>query len=39
MNRTVIVPYKTHPEAAGRNQQLVENMYSELAARNPAGLR
>lgn len=34
-----VVRYKTKPEAADENQRLVEGVYQELAAKNPARLR
>jgi hypothetical protein len=35
----LIVRYETHPGAAEQNQQLVEQVYAELAAEDPGGLR
>ena len=35
----VVVPYRTTPEAAEENQRLVEEVYAELAAEDPGGLR
>lgn len=37
--RKVIVRYKTKSEHADENQRLVENVFAELAASNPEGLR
>jgi hypothetical protein len=39
MSRTVIVRYRTRPEAAEENQRLVEGVFAELAAADPGGLR
>ena len=39
MSRTVIVRYRTRPEAADENQRLVERVYAELAREDPGGLR
>jgi len=39
MNRTVVVQYQVHPAAAEENQRLVEEVYAELAAKDPGGLR
>jgi hypothetical protein len=40
MSRTVIVRYQARtPEAAEQNQSLVENVFTELAEQQPAGLR
>ena len=36
---TVMVRYKTKPEAAEENQRLVERVYAELNAADPGGLR
>ncbi|HXC78720.1 MAG TPA: hypothetical protein VNU19_16920 [Candidatus Acidoferrum sp.] len=34
-----VIRYKTKPERADENQRLVEAVYTELAARNPGGMR
>jgi hypothetical protein len=39
MSKTVIVRYRTRPEAAEENQRLVERVFAELAADDPGGLR
>jgi len=39
MKRTVVVRYQVHPAAAEENQRLVEDVYAELAAEDPGGLR
>jgi hypothetical protein len=39
MSRSVIVRYRTRPEAADENQRLVERVYAQLAAEDPGGLR
>ena len=39
MGRTVVVRYRTSPEAAEENQRLVEQVYAELSADDPGGLR
>lgn len=36
---TIIVRYTTRADAAAQNQQLVENVYAELAENRPTGLR
>ncbi|WP_412537948.1 hypothetical protein R8Z50_18995 [Longispora sp. K20-0274] len=36
---TAVIRYQTTPEAADENQRLVENVFAELAATAPAGLR
>jgi hypothetical protein len=33
------IRYQTKPEAADRNQRLIENVFAELAATAPPGLR
>jgi len=38
MKRTV-VRYRTRPEMAAENQRLIENVFLELGARSPNGLR
>jgi hypothetical protein len=38
MSRSVIVRYRTRPEAADENQRLVEQVYAELARNDPGGL-
>ncbi len=35
MSKTVIVTYKTKPEAADENERLVKNVYAQLAAEAP----
>jgi hypothetical protein len=35
----VVVQYRTRPERADENQALVEKVFAELAAAQPAGLR
>ena len=37
--KTVLVRYETKPESADENQQLVENVFKELNANDPGGLR
>ena len=37
--RKVLVRYKTKPEHADENQRLVEDVFSELASRDPGGVR
>ena len=37
--RQVMVRYKVKPEYAGRNEELVRQVYDELAQTAPAGLR
>jgi hypothetical protein len=39
MGRTVVVRYKTSAEAAQENQHRVEQVFAELAANDPGGLR
>jgi quinol monooxygenase YgiN len=39
MSRIRIVRYRTRPEAADENQELVEKVFAELAAKDPGGLR
>ena len=34
-----VIRYKTKPERADENQRLVEDVYAELAARDPGGMR
>ena len=34
-----LIRYKTKPESADENQRLVENVYEELASRDPGGIR
>jgi hypothetical protein len=34
-----VIRYKTKPESADENQRLVEDVYTELAARDPGGMR
>jgi hypothetical protein len=35
----VVIRYQTKPEAADENQRLIENVFAELAATAPPGLR
>jgi hypothetical protein len=39
MTRTVVVRYRTRPDAADDNEQLIKAVFEELAAARPAGLR
>lgn len=39
MSGAVVVRYRTHPDAADENQRLVEDVYAELNAEDPGGLR
>jgi hypothetical protein len=39
MSKTVIVRYRTTAETADENQRLVADVYAELAATDPGGLR
>lgn len=39
MGNTVVVRYTTRADAADENRRLVENVFSELAATKPDGLR
>jgi hypothetical protein len=39
MSKTVVVRYTTRADAAEKNQLLVEQVYAELARKNPGGLR
>jgi hypothetical protein len=34
-----VIRYKTRPESADENQRLVEDVYAELATRDPGGMR
>ncbi len=34
-----VIRYSTKPESADENQRLVEDVYAELAARDPGGMR
>jgi hypothetical protein len=34
-----VIRYKTKPERADENQRLVENVFAELTARDPGGVR
>jgi hypothetical protein len=34
-----VIRYRTKPESADENQRLVEDVYAELAARDPGGMR
>jgi hypothetical protein len=37
--RTIVVQYRTKPDAADENQQLIEEVFAELAERKPPNLR
>ncbi|GAA4092478.1 MULTISPECIES: hypothetical protein [Actinomadura] len=37
--QTVVVQYRTRPEAADENQRLIEQVFAQLAADRPDGLR
>jgi hypothetical protein len=37
--RTIVVQYRTKPAAADENQQLIEQVFAELAERKPPNLR
>ncbi len=37
--KTVLVRYETKPEKADENQKLVENVFKELNANDPGGVR
>ena len=37
--KRVVVRYKTKPDRADENQALVENVFAELAATDPGGVR
>ncbi len=39
MSRTVVVRYTTRVDAADENQRLVEQVFAQLAAEDPGGLR
>jgi hypothetical protein len=39
VSKTVVVRYKTTEDAAEENQRLVEQVFAELAAKEPDGLR
>lgn len=39
MSKTVIVRYRTRPEAADENARLVGNVFAALAEADPGGLR
>jgi hypothetical protein len=39
MARAVVVQYQTRSDAADRNQELIEQVFAELNARDPGGLR
>lgn len=39
MSSAFIISYKTKTEVAEENQRLVENVFAELAAKDPGGLR
>jgi hypothetical protein len=34
-----VISYRTHPDSAQENQRLIENVFRELQARMPDGLR
>ena len=34
-----VIRYRTKPESADENQRLVEDVYAELSARDPGGMR
>lgn len=38
MARAVVVRYETRSDAADRNQELIEQVFAELNARDPGGL-
>lgn len=39
MTRTVVVRYRTRPDAAADNEQLISAVFKELAAAQPSGIR
>lgn len=39
MSGALVVRYETHPGAAEENQRLVKQVFAELAAEDPGGLR
>jgi hypothetical protein len=39
MTRAVVVRYETRGDVADRNQELIEQVFAELNARDPGGLR
>jgi hypothetical protein len=39
MSRTTVVRYQTHVEQADANQRLIEEVFAQLAAEDPGGLR
>jgi len=39
MTRAVVVRYRTRPDAADDNEQLVKAVFAELAAAQPSGIR
>jgi hypothetical protein len=39
MSRAVVVRYRTRPDAADDNEQLVKAVFAELAAKLPGGVR
>jgi hypothetical protein len=39
MNKIRIIRYRTRSEAAEENQRLVEEVFAELAAKDPGGVR
>ena len=39
MPKAVVVQYETRPDAAERNQQLIERVFEELRGLQPGGLR
>jgi hypothetical protein len=39
MSKIMIIRYETRPEAAEENERLVEQVFAELTAKDPGGLR
>lgn len=39
MTKAVVVRYQTRPDAADRNQHLIEQVFAELNAEDPGGIR
>ena len=39
MTRAVVVRYRTRPDAADDNEQLIKAVFAELAAAEPGGIR
>jgi hypothetical protein len=37
--KSAVIRYRTKPEAADENQRLIENVFAELAQKQPEGLR